>query len=114
MNSVTTIVFLCYLISSPTVLSFTIPDQVKSLLGQDVNRQGSLEDNFRQGLFNPEDGIDRTLDIPENIIPVAAIGFDAGLAGQIFGATTATTTTTTTTTTTSTTTTSGINSNKGC
>merc|ERR1712111_251030 len=48
MNSVTTIVFLCYLISSPTVLSFTIPDQIKSLLGQDVNRQGSLEDNFRQ------------------------------------------------------------------
>merc|ERR1712029_364048 len=107
MNSVTTIVFLCYLISSPTVLSFTIPDQIKSLLGQDVNRQGSLEDNFRQGLFNPEDGIDRTLDIPENIIPVAAIGFVAGLAGQIFGATTATTTTTTTTTTTSTTTTTG-------
>merc|ERR1712117_180343 len=96
---------------SPLVLSFTIPDQIKSILGQeDVNRQGYPDyADASNGFVGFNEDIDRTIgefEIPENILEVAAVGFVAGLAGSLFGMSSATTTTpTTTTATTSTTTT---------
>ena len=63
----------------------SIPKNLKNLVIISVNSITIHLMFIIDRLFNPEDGIDRTLDIPENIIPVAAIGFVAGLAGQIFG-----------------------------
>merc|ERR1711971_728176 len=90
---------ICYLIFSPAVLSLTVPAPFQKLFNpdDDVNRQGQFDQ-----------GIDRTLDIPDNVLEVAAVGFLAGLAGTLFSATTTTTpaaTTTAATTTTASTTT---------
>merc|ERR1712012_733020 len=80
---------ICYLIFSPAVLSFTVPAPLHDLFksDEDVNRQGQ----FTQGQ-------DRTIDVPDNVLEVAAVGFVAGLAGSLFSLSAATTTTTTTTT----------------
>merc|ERR1711902_462526 len=80
------IILFCYLILSPTVFSFTIPKFFQDVIEK---RQGNID-------------LERTFDVPDNVLEVAAVGFLAGLAGSLFSlpANTATTTTTTTTTTT--------------
>merc|ERR1711988_1413808 len=105
MNSYTKIVFLCYLIFSPAVLS--LPQQVaqKAEDSEEVAeaRQGAYYTD--PAAFLPVQQVDRqAFELPENLLPVAAVGFIAGLAGSLFSATTTTTTTTTTTAATTTTT----------
>merc|ERR1712244_68 len=82
---------ICYLIFSPAVLSFTVPAAIHDLFKseEDVNRQG----HFTQGQ-------DRTIDVPDNVLEVAAVGFVAGLAGSLFSLSATTTTSTTTAATT--------------
>merc|ERR1739848_133589 len=78
MNTSTKIIIFCYLIFSPTVFSMALPDPQA---------------------FDPIDGLqERTIEIPDNVLEVAAVGFLAGLAGQLLFSPTTTTTTTTTTT----------------
>merc|ERR1712179_884645 len=87
---------ICYLIFSPAVLSFTVPASINNLFkSEDVNRHGQFTE-----------GQDRTIDVPDNVLEVAAVGFVAGLAGSLFSLSAATTTTTTTTSTAASTTTS--------
>merc|ERR1712045_299377 len=86
----------CYLIFSPAVLSLTVPAPFQKLFNKD-------DDVNRQGQFGP--AVDRTLEIPDNVLEVAAVGFIAGLAGSLFSPATTTTTTTAATTTAATTTT---------
>merc|ERR1712029_37143 len=62
------IVFFCYLILSPTVFSFTIPKFFEDAIGK------------RQGDF----ALDRQLEVPDNLVEVAAVGFLAGLVGPLF------------------------------
>merc|ERR1712037_293880 len=80
------IILFCYLICSPTVFSMALPDP------QTFDQQ-----------FVPLQ--ERTLEIPDNVVEVATVGFLAGLAGQLLFSPTTTTTTTAATTTTATTTT---------
>merc|ERR1712020_594570 len=82
MNTSAKIILFCYLICSPTVFSMALPDP------QTFGQFDALEE--------------RQLEIPDNVLEVAAVGFLAGLAGQLlFSPTTTTTTTTAATTTTS-------------
>merc|ERR1712012_1437685 len=107
MNSYTKIVFLCYLIFSPAVLS--LPQQVaqKAEDTEEVAeaRQGAYYTDYTDpAAFLPVQQVDRqAFELPENLLPVAAVGFIAGLAGSLFSATTTTTTTSTTTAATTTT-----------
>merc|ERR1712156_347370 len=71
MNTSTKLIIFCYLIFSPTVFSAALP------------QFGGLEE--------------RTIEIPDNVLEVAAVGFIAGLAGNLLFSSTTTTTTTTTT-----------------
>merc|ERR1712073_287869 len=71
MNTSTKLIIFCYLIFSPTVFSAALP------------QFGGLEE--------------RTIEIPDNVLEVAAVGFIAGLAGNLLFSPTTTTTTTTTT-----------------
>merc|ERR1712232_1403814 len=81
MNTSAKIVIFCYLIASPTVFSMALPEP--------------------QTHFGQLDALnERTLEIPDNVLEVAAVGFLAGLAGQLLFAPTTTTTTTAPTTTT--------------
>merc|ERR1712210_262945 len=86
MNTSAKIILFCYLICSPTVFSMALPDP------QTFDQQ-----------FVPLQ--ERTLEVPDNVLEVAAVGFIAGLAGQLLFSPTTTTTTAATTTTTTTTTT---------
>merc|ERR1712156_149389 len=70
-NTSTKLIIFCYLIFSPTVFSAALP------------QFGGLEE--------------RTIEIPDNVLEVAAVGFIAGLAGNLLFSPTTTTTTTTTT-----------------
>merc|ERR1711978_330537 len=70
MNTSTKLIIFCYLIFSPTVFSAALP------------QFGGLEE--------------RTIEIPDNVLEVAAVGFIAGLAGNLLFSQTTTTTTTTT------------------
>merc|ERR1711923_183578 len=70
MNTSTKLIIFCYLIFSPTVFSAALP------------QFGGLEE--------------RTIEIPDNVLEVAAVGFIAGLAGNLLFSQTSTTTTTTT------------------
>merc|ERR1712027_204828 len=79
MNTSTKLIIFCYLIFSPTVFSAALP------------QFGGLEE--------------RTIEIPDNVLEVAAVGFIAGLAGNLLFSQTTTTTTTTAAPTTTTTTT---------
>merc|ERR1739844_732445 len=88
MNTSAKIIIFCYLICSPTVFSMALPDP------QTFDQQ-----------FVPLQ--ERTLEIPDNVLEVAAVGFLAGLAGNLLFSdtptpppTTAATTTAATTTTT--------------
>merc|ERR1712024_192707 len=76
MNTSVKLIIFTYLIFSPTVLSKALPEP----------QFGGLEE--------------RQLEIPDNVLEVAAVGFLAGLAGNLFFSPTTTTPTTTTTTTT--------------
>merc|ERR1712242_517966 len=69
-------------------------------------RQGAYYTDYTDpAAFLPVQQVDRqAFELPENLLPVAAVGFIAGLAGSLFSATTTTTTTTTTTAATTTTT----------
>merc|ERR1711997_1093440 len=88
MNTSAKIIIFCYLIFSPTVFSMALPDP------QTFGQLDALEE--------------RTIEIPDNVLEVAAVGFLAGLAGQLlFSPTTTTTTTTTAAPTTTTTVASG-------
>merc|ERR1711878_106756 len=78
MYTSTKLIIFCYLIFSPTVFSAALP------------QFGGLEE--------------RTIEIPDNVLEVAAVGFIAGLAGNLLFSPTTTTTTTTTTAPTTTTT----------
>merc|ERR1711994_17236 len=71
MNTSTKLIIFCYLIFSPTVFSAALP------------QFGGLEE--------------RTIEIPDNVLEVAAVGFIAGLTGNLLFSPTTTTTTTTTT-----------------
>merc|ERR1712019_240938 len=83
MNTSAKIIIFCYLIFSPTVFSMALPEP----------------QNFGFGQIDELN--ERTLEIPDNVLEVAAVGFLAGLAGQLlFSPTTTTTAATTTTTTT--------------
>merc|ERR1711983_236860 len=62
------IVFFCYLILSPTVFSFTLPKFFEDAIEK------------RQGNF----ALDRQLEVPDNLVEVAAVGFLAGLVGPLF------------------------------
>merc|ERR1712173_53453 len=74
MNTSTKLIIFTYLIFSPSVFSKALPEP----------QFGGLQE--------------RTIEIPDNVLEVAAVGFVAGLAGNLlFGPTTTTTTTTTTT-----------------
>merc|ERR1712117_168592 len=74
------LILFCYLIFTPTIFSKALP-----------------EPQF----FGSEGLEERTIEIPDNVLEVAAVGFVAGLAGNLlFGQTTTTTTTTTTAATT--------------
>jgi len=73
MNTSAKIIIFCYLIFSPTVFSMALPEP----------QFAGLEE--------------RTLEIPDNVLEVAAVGFIAGLAGNLLFSPTTTTTTTTTT-----------------
>merc|ERR1739844_665552 len=88
MNTSAKIIIFCYLICSPTVFSMALPDP------QTFDQQ-----------FVPLQ--ERTLEIPDNVVEVAAVGFLAGLAGQLLFSPTTTTTTTTAATTTTTTVSTG-------
>merc|ERR1711990_390669 len=78
MNTSAKIIIFCYLIFSPTVFSMALPDPQT---------------------FGQFDGLqERTIEIPDNVLEVAAVGFLAGLAGNLLFSPTTTTTTTTTTT----------------
>merc|ERR1712117_42322 len=79
MNTSTKLIIFCYLIFSPTVFSAALP------------QFGGLEE--------------RTIEIPDNVLEVAAVGFIAGLAGNLLFSQTTTTTTTTAAPTTTTATT---------
>merc|ERR1711988_1747870 len=70
MNTSTKLIIFCYLIFSPTVFSAALP------------QFGGLEEG--------------TIEIPDNVLEVAAVGFIAGLAGNLLFSQTTTTTTTTT------------------
>merc|ERR1711878_110832 len=72
MNTSTKLIIFTYLIFSPTVLSMALPEP----------QFGGLEE--------------RTIEIPDNVLEVAAVGFIAGLAGNLLFSPTTTTTTTTT------------------
>merc|ERR1711997_64237 len=75
MNTSAKIIIFCYLIFSPTVFSMALPDPQT---------------------FGHFDGLEeRTLEIPDNVLEVAAVGFLAGLAGQLLFSPTTTTTPTT-------------------
>merc|ERR1712242_407465 len=81
-------IIIFYLIFSPTVFSMALPEP------QAFGHIDALNE--------------RTLEIPDNVLEVAAVGFLAGLAGQLlFSPTTTTTTTTTAAPTTTTTVASG-------
>merc|ERR1711950_78975 len=81
MNTSAKVVIFCYLIFSPTVFSMALPEP--------------------QTHFGQLDALnERTLEIPDNVLEVAAVGFIAGLAGQLLFSTTTTTTTAAPTTTT--------------
>merc|ERR1712029_1107345 len=67
-NMKSQIVFFCYLILSPTVFSFTIPKFFEDAIGK------------RQGDF----ALDRQLEVPDNLVEVAAVGFLSGLVGPLF------------------------------
>merc|ERR1711992_226041 len=75
MNTSAKIIIFCYLIFSPTVFSMALPDP------QTFGQFDALEE--------------RTIEIPDNVLEVAAVGFLAGLAGQLLFSPTTTTTTTT-------------------
>merc|ERR1712088_267478 len=77
MNTSAKIIIFCYLIFSPTVFSMALPEPQFAGLQFDT----------------PEE---RTLEIPDNVLEVAAVGFIAGLAGNLLFSPTTTTTTTTT------------------
>merc|ERR1711953_69033 len=78
MNTSAKIIIFCYLIFSPTVFSMALPEPQFAGLQFDT----------------PEE---RTLEIPDNVLEVAAVGFIAGLAGNLLFSPTTTTATTTTT-----------------
>merc|ERR1712060_933525 len=85
MNTSAKIVIFCYLIFSPTVFSMALPEP--------------------QTHFGQLDALnERTLEIPDNVLEVAAVGFIAGLAGQLLFSPTTTSTPTTTAAPTTTTT----------
>merc|ERR1712025_381829 len=90
MNTSAKIIIFCYLIFSPTVFSAALPDL--QYFGQNDAPQERILD-----------------EIPDNVLEVAAVGFLAGLAGQLLFSPTTTTTATPTaaTTTTAATTASG-------
>merc|ERR1712020_72877 len=75
MNTSKKLIIFCYLIFTPAVFSKALPEPQNF-------------DNLLQ---------ERTIDIPDNVLEVAAVGFLAGLAGQLLFSPTTTTTTTTTT-----------------
>merc|ERR1711974_31369 len=79
MNTSAKIIIFCYLIFSPTVFSMALPEP-------------------QIGFGQIDELNERTLEIPDNVLEVAAVGFLAGLAGQLLFSPTTTTTTTTTTT----------------
>jgi len=119
MNSLTKLLFVCYLIFSPTVLSFKLPSLLTPKVIEeetdDIDRQGlqfSDYDQFGQPIVSER----QDLELPENLLPVAAVGFLAGLVGVglngMAAATTTTTTTTAATTSTTTTTTTTAASGK--
>merc|ERR1712203_236179 len=75
---------LLYLIFSPTLFSMALPEPQTHFCQLDALNE-------------------RTLEIPDNVLEVAAVGFIAGLAGQLLFSPTTTTTTTTAAPTTTTT-----------
>merc|ERR1712088_822482 len=84
MNTSAKIIIFCYLILSPTVFSMALPEP------QAFGHIDALNE--------------RTLEIPDNVLEVAAVGFLAGLAGQLLFSPTTTTTPTPTAAPTTTTT----------
>merc|ERR1711899_195553 len=78
MNTSAKIIIFCYLIFSPTVFSMALPEPQFAGLQFDTPQE-------------------RTIEIPDNVLEVAAVGFIAGLAGNLLFSPTTTTTTTTTT-----------------
>jgi len=85
---------LCYLIFSPTIFAFKLQNPFVKDSEDGVDRQGVL--GFDQ--YYQETSVDRSFEIPDNLLPVAAVGFLAGLLGPLFTVSTTTDTTTTTTT----------------
>ena len=81
---------ICYLIFSPAVLSFTVPASFQKYDWYTFT-SGIFIFNTIFRLFKSDDDVnrqgvaaERQLDVPDNILEVAAVGFAAGLAGQIF------------------------------
>ena len=81
---------ICYLIFSPAVLSFTVPASFPRYDWY-IFIRGKFIFNTIFRLFKSDDDVnrqgqaaERQLDVPDNILEVAAVGFAAGLAGQIF------------------------------